>query len=243
MPGSPEPSSPEPSSPVPSSPEPSSPTLPPETPGSLVAGDSIPAVEIVPGSSVPATEEHGNGPDKVASIAGPAPNAIVKDATSADAGDKARVFGPQTAPETEATSEAIFDLDSLTSTVPLTPVPPVPLPCELLLALPDEEPLPTPSAGQAGELPMSVAPSMPQTGSTELLPGVDDTAGKIADLSVPKGVTAPDQSVIHPEIPPTDKPSSPSETPRKDRKTGGWKATPLERRRLIVIDEKAPINR
>ena len=136
----------------------------------------------------------GSGKVPAASVLPPAPAAAVPVTTltttpeklADPAVDKTGVFGP--------------------SPLPTTPVPPVPLLSELLVALPADKLMPTP----------------------------------VADLSTEHPVlTIPLQSVVNANVLADDKDHPPAEQP-KEKKPERWKATPPERRKVIVVAEKTP---
>ncbi len=140
--------------------------------------------------------------------------------TTVVSGDKIRVFGPQPAPQTDIVSEThiesppqIADTEqteirtpSIGTEVPSTPVPPVPLPADLQVGLPEDQPVPTPVADLSAEQP---------------------------DLLIPL------TDAINPKLQADGKDHPPAEQP-KEKKRERWRATPPERRKVIVVGEKFP---
>lgn len=157
----------------------------PAVPSPAEISAEIPAETVIPETPVaPEMTAAAAGVLGVAPTATPAQSSGKTTATSTVSADKIRVFGPRPAPATHIAAPATHiaaKADSPTDVqVPLTPVP---LPSELLIALPQDQLVPTP----------------------------------VAD--------------------PNDKDHPPAEQP-KEKKSERWKATPPERRKAIVVEEK-----
>ena len=191
----------------------------------------IPAATVVPAATAAAAGVPG-----VAPTATPAQSSGKTTATSAVSADKIRVFGPRPAPATLIAAKSNSPTDVQ---VPLTPVPPVPLPSELLIALPQDQLVPTPVADPGSEQPMPVIPSTPLVVSADLPPMTADINRGNPDLLPLKTLTIPIQSADSSTVVPNDKDHPPAEQP-KEKKSERWKATPPERRKVIVVEEKNP---
>ncbi len=188
-PTTPAPTAPAPATPAPATPAPATPTKP--AAGTVAVSDKI----RVFGPS-PAPETHIAAKPKMPddTIGVPAPKAILPESL---------VTG--SAPEVHVTPEppiAASIPSAIIPQEPSTPEPPVPLPNELLIALPENQPVPTP----------------------------------VADLPL-ESLKIPLQSAGNSRVLPNDKDHPPEERP-KEKKAERWKATPPERRKVIVVEEK-----
>ena len=161
--------------------------------------------------------------------------------------DKIRVDASQAVPDVNlatetqivATRNAALGMPATDPHVPSSPVPPVPLPCELLFTLPDDELVPTPVADPSSEQPVPVIPSTPLVVSTNTPPLTAKIKKENPDLLPLKSPTLPLRSVSRFDILTNDKDHPPTEQP-KDKKAVRWKATLLERRKVFVVEEKTP---
>ena len=161
--------------------------------------------------------------------------------------DKIRADVSQAEPDVNLTTEtqivanrnAALGMPSADPHVPSSPVPPVPLPCELLFTLPDDELVPTPVADPTSEQPVPVIPSTPLVVSTNTPPLTAESKKENPDLRPLEALTIPLRSVSRSGILPNDKDHPPTEQP-KDKKPQRWKATLLERRKVLVVEEKTP---
>ncbi len=218
----------------------------PETTLKSAEGTSQPELKVEPAAPspaevpAPAAPLVPAAPAAAAAVTGVAPTATPAHlsekttATSAVSADKIRVFGPQPAQATHIAAKSNPPTDAQ---VPSTPVPPVPLPSELLIALPQDQLVPTPIADPGSEQPMLVIPSTPLVVSTDLPPMTAEINSGNPDLLPLKTLTIPIQSAGSSRAVPNDKDHPPAEQP-KEKKSERWKATPPERRKVIVVEEK-----
>ena len=213
----------------------------PETTLKSAEGISQPELKVEPAApspaEVPAAPFVPAAPAAVAAVTGVAPTTTPAHlsektpATSAVSADKIRVFGPRPAPATHIAAKSNPPTDAQ---VPSTPVP---LPSELLIALPQDQLVPTPIADPGSEQPMLVIPSTPLVVSTDLPPMTAEINSGNPDLLPLKTLTIPIQSAGSSRAVPNDKDHPPAEQP-KEKKSERWKATPPERRKVIVVEEK-----
>ncbi len=194
---------------------------PPEVPA--------PAAPLVPAAPAAAAAVTG-----VAPLATPAHLSEKTTPTSTVSADKIRVFGPRPAPATHIAGKSSAPTDAQ---VPSTPVPPVPLPSELLIALPQDQLVPTPIADPGSEQPVLVIPSTPLVVAIDLPPMTAEINRGSPDLLPLETLAIPIQSAGSSRAVPNDKDHPPAEQP-KEKKSERWKATPPERRRVIVVEEK-----
>ncbi len=168
------------------------------TPGEALP-ESLPPVEAISDEPTMPTSDSTRAEMQIQ----PAPVAVEPDgggdAQTIVPDSNGRTFAPQPTPETVIAEKSAAERPLIETLGPSTPVPPIPLPGELLLARPGMEPVPIP----------------------------------VEELMVPL------QSVSLPRTLPDDHQQLPKEQ-RKDKKHEGWKATPLERRKVIIVDDLIP---
>lgn len=161
--------------------------------------------------------------------------------------DEIRVDESQAIPEVrrgpelrvDAAENAVPGMPSIDPSGPSTPVPPVPLPSELLFALPADQLVPTPVADPSSEQPVVVIPPTPPVVSTGLPPFTADTEKENAYSLILESRTIPLWSAASSRVLPDDKDHSPTDLPT-EKKLERWRATPLDRRKVIVVEEKNP---
>lgn len=197
------------------------------------AETSAPA-EPVPSEPGPCVKESDNKDTTIPPHAAPEPSEGKAATTPAASDDSQCVAEPQAAPKTAIAAKEQTTPDDLQK--PSSPVPPVPLPCELLMTLPAEQPVPTPNTVRMEDLQGPNVASMPLGVSTEQPLVTAGPAETNETPGSPQALVIPLQSASSPRILPSDKDQSPVKHPG-EKKREGWKATPLERRKLIVVEE------
>jgi len=227
-------------------------TGPLPTPGEATP-EPKPANEPVPSEPIPAKVESGGADtnvqpaDKIR-VFGPRPAPPTHIAPELNPRlDKIRVDEPQVTSEVIPVPElqiakpekAVPGIPSIDPQFPSTPVPPVPLPDELLFALPEDELVPTPVADPSLEQHVVVIPLTPLVATTDLPPTTAELIEGNRDHLPLETMKVPFRSVGSAKVLPNDKDHPPAELP-EEKKTERWKATPPERRKVIVVEGKTP---
>lgn len=214
--------------------------------------------ETTPGSAVEASEPGPGAPAQLSDKTA---------ANSAASADKIRVFGPRPAPATHIAPKSNPPADMIRVDVsqavpdaglapelqitasekaapgipygPSTPVPAVPLPGELLFTLPEDQLVPTPVADSSSSQPLVAIPSPELVVSTDPPQVTAKIKKGNPDLLPLETQTIPLRSAGSSSVLPNDEDIPPAEVPA-EKKTERWKATPPERRKVIVVEEKNP---
>ena len=186
-------------------------------------------------------------PDKIR-VFGPRPAPATHIAPKSNPpADKVRVDVSQAVPDVRlapelqitASEKAAPGIPSADPQGPSTPVPPVPLPSELLFTLPEDQLVPTPVADPSSEQPVFAIPSPALVVSSDMPPVTAQIKKENPDLLPLETPTIPLRSVGSSSVLPNDKDLPPTELPT-EKKPERWKATPLDRRKVIVVEEKNP---